>query len=1286
MNVFSGPVIKKIAYILAIGIIIVGLLVSASPVLSPLLNQRRIDLEQWASQLLGVPVNIQNVQVSWYRYQPEITFNEVTFLNKDTKDPVLQVRNIGVLISVIQSLWQHRIVPSGVIASGSNLTIHRAATGEISVQGFPIFGGYNQQPFAKETKITELFTWLSTPARIILHDVNIRYSDFTNQKQFITLDNLSLENDGDRHTILGQAILHQDIPTEASLAIEWKGNPIDLTKIQAKIYLYVSGFLLPQWVKFYTWNGWQINDGILSAKIWATWDGGVFHRMQVHFQSYGLDLYSHTDKTLHKVNRLSGHMGWKREGENQIFAGEDILIDLPSRLWPSTNFYAVLAPNANKVLTLRSMTIGYLDLQDMQSFLFSSPIILPKSSYEILKQLQLDGGLQDASFVFSGPWRDWSQLTLTGRFRQLHFLPWRQLPGVRNLSGSVTWDGRQGKLLFNSNRLILQYNTVFKKPITIDQLTGELHWQQDESNHQWLIHVPSMHVLNNDGTANVSVTLTIPKVGSSTIDLIGHFAIQKADHIVRYLPTRMLDPEFEAWLKQAFLGGDIHSGNIELQGVLTEFPFDNNNGKLLISGKINNVNLNYAPGWPRLHHINGQVTFLGRRLSVDIDHATINNIPIKNIQAEIPYIGEDKPQILHLNINNIQTDFTQGLRFIHTSPLEDTIGKMFSKMEIKGPLNVKLGLIVPVRYPEKAQLKGELNIPDAQLKLPIWHLTFKHLRGHLSFTEDTATANNIQGQWFNRPIQMNVITLPKINGVTTIQTALISQLAISDLENWLKISLSPIAKGITTIIAKVNLSLKVPLEVKLNSNLVGVALQLPDPYKKDAQTSRDFSADIHISDNQPLRTKIIYSNLFGVALILERKNEKLKLLSANFHLGEGDPSWPTASGLYISGHFDQLDWSKIEQYANQTDHTHFADLTLRGIDINTKNLDIFGQHFTQVSLQVIPIDQTWKINISSPDVVGQVNIPMKFSRQGIVEAEFQRLSLSKSTTGANTKINVKLLPTISLVADDFRYDNMPFGKFILKATPEQQGLIIQTLQIMSPLLELRSVGTWSYSNNTHLRGEAVSRDVSALLNGLKLDAHNFVSSDGKLSFNLNWHGAPYSSSLASMSGNANLRLGKGRVVEVGETRDAKMGIGRMLSIFSLQTIPRRLMFDFSDLFQKGYSFDNVRGDFDLHQGNAYTTNLQFDGPLARVSINGRIGLQKKDYDLTLSVTPNVSSSLPAAAAGFLTAGPIGGAAALAVSTVLSPAVSKAATYYYEVKGPWDSPSWATIDIQNTKSN
>ncbi len=78
-------------------------------------------------------------------------------------------------------------------------------------------------------------------------------------------------------------------------------------------------------------------------------------------------------------------------------------------------------------------------------------------------------------------------------------------------------------------------------------------------------------------------------------------------------------------------------------------------------------------------------------------------------------------------------------------------------------------------------------------------------------------------------------------------------------------------------------------------------------------------------------------------------------------------------------------------------------------------------------------------------------------------------------------------------------------------------------------------------------------------------------------------------------------------MDIGETNGTKMDIGKMLSIFSLQTIPRRLSLDFSDVFQKGYSFDSIKGDFNFNNGDMHTNNLRFDGPVAKVAIQGRIG-------------------------------------------------------------------------------
>jgi uncharacterized protein YhdP len=253
---------------------------------------------------------------------------------------------------------------------------------------------------------------------------------------------------------------------------------------------------------------------------------------------------------------------------------------------------------------------------------------------------------------------------------------------------------------------------------------------------------------------------------------------------------------------------------------------------------------------------------------------------------------------------------------------------------------------------------------------------------------------------------------------------------------------------------------------------------------------------------------------------------------------------------------------------------------------------------------------------------------------------------------------------------------MQLGQVRFKTIPTANGLSIQSLMVSSPFIGLRADGNWNASG-TQIKGTATSDDVSRLLSSLQFDAHNLVAKKGRFDFNLTWRTPPYAMNLASMNGQASLNLDQGRIVELSQTSGAKMDLGRMLNIFSLQTIPRRLSLDFSDVFQKGYSFDSFRSDVKFENGNAYTNNTRFDGPVARVAINGRIGLTQKDYDLTLSVTPYVTSSIPIAAT-LITGQPVIGIAAWAVDKVISSSVSNVTTHYYAVSGPWNNPSWEAV--------
>ena len=145
---------------------------------------------------------------------------------------------------------------------------------------------------------------------------------------------------------------------------------------------------------------------------------------------------------------------------------------------------------------------------------------------------------------------------------------------------------------------------------------------------------------------------------------------------------------------------------------------------------------------------------------------------------------------------------------------------------------------------------------------------------------------------------------------------------------------------------------------------------------------------------------------------------------------------------------------------------------------------------------------------------------------------------------------------------------------------------------------------------------------------------------GDLEFQGGWNSSLYDFSLASLNGTMYLQLKNGRITHLSRETEEKLGLGKLLSILSLQTIPRRLQLDFSDLAHQGYSFDIFKGNFNIKKGTMSTQNSYIDGPVAYASMKGDFDLVKRMYDLNLKISPHITASLPIVAT--IAGGPVAG--------------------------------------------
>ena len=100
-------------------------------------------------------------------------------------------------------------------------------------------------------------------------------------------------------------------------------------------------------------------------------------------------------------------------------------------------------------------------------------------------------------------------------------------------------------------------------------------------------------------------------------------------------------------------------------------------------------------------------------------------------------------------------------------------------------------------------------------------------------------------------------------------------------------------------------------------------------------------------------------------------------------------------------------------------------------------------------------------------------------------------------------------------------------------------------------------------------------------------------------------------------------------------------------------------------------FDQISGAITFKRGQAYTDRLIMDAPAAQMQMQGRIGLQARDYDQQITVTPRLGGALPLA--GALAGGPAVGAAVFLAERLLQKGIENITRYRYTLKGSWDNP-------------
>jgi uncharacterized protein YhdP len=287
-----------------------------------------------------------------------------------------------------------------------------------------------------------------------------------------------------------------------------------------------------------------------------------------------------------------------------------------------------------------------------------------------------------------------------------------------------------------------------------------------------------------------------------------------------------------------------------------------------------------------------------------------------------------------------------------------------------------------------------------------------------------------------------------------------------------------------------------------------------------------------------------------------------------------------------------------------------------------------------------------------------------------VSAQFRLLTIPEAAppTGGEGRMSMKAadFPTLDVSVDDFRLQERALGRLEAQAHGTPQGMVIDSLQLTHPDSVFRMSGLWRDSPPSETRAE---------LNLKVLDAGKFLARFGfadtlkrgtaEVQGNATWEGSPADFTFSTLAGQLDFKAKGGQFLKVDP------GAGKLLGVLSLQSLPRRLNFDFRDIFNEGYAFDDISATLRIARGVVYSDDFRMRGPAAKVGMSGLADLNQETVQLRLKVTPKLSEGV--AMAGALLGGPLAGVGALAAQKLLRDPVEEVISQEYMVTGPWLAP-------------
>jgi uncharacterized protein (TIGR02099 family) len=1219
----------------------------------PNIAEHRDTVAALMSRALGQRVTLEAVSGVWQQARPEFRLRGVRLYDAQGRTaltlPELEAAFAWRSLLFLEPRF------SRIELQGLTLDVRRGRDGHFYVGGIPVNPADPASGFSN---------WMLRQGRVHVSRATLTWLDEVRNAPPLTFDavDFSLTNTRRSHSLTMHAVPPASLARP--LAIEATLSSRDVENIKTwtgSVETEVAGVSFPQlatWleVPYQPRQGW----GALKLKFEVA--RGALAGVAAGMDLRDIETVLGDDLPALPLAQVLGRAVWQRDADGtQRVAFESLRVARPG-MPLGAPFSAGLSWNASS----HQVTAAALSLGGWQAMLPSLP--MDAALRARLQTLQPQGHFDALRLQWNGAQPGIDNFSVQARFSGLGVTAIGAQPGMSNLSGRIEGDARTGTFEIDSKQLTLNLPELFREPeFRFDRLRASGSWKKTPRGRRLMLSELAFSNRDMAGSAKGFYELIPSHPG--IIDLAAHLTRAEGTAVYRYFPKKIGDHTVN-WVKQGVLAGQSDNVQLNLKGDLTAFPFADGNGVFRVDAQVEDGVIDYVPGWPRIEGVQARLLFQGRTMEVSASQARIYGVALTPVKAVIPdLLHHDEQLRVDGEANGPVQDF---IRFANASPVGERLRGFTDALDGSGPMRLALNLQIPLRRSHDTTLTGRLSFLGDTL-LPPSLPRLDQVRGDINFTGDSLDAKNISGQLLGGPLRLGTATGPGPVRIVAQGRATAEGMAAWMGQAWDKrLSGQAVWRG--------QLDLEPEGErIRIESDLVGLGSSLPAPLAKAVAQPLPL-----LVTSQPLADGQRHEVRLGKTVGAVWSTQAGKFARGEVRFG-GAAGMPREPGLRLAGSGVGLDISGWLGLLPEGEGG--AGLPLSEVDLSFDAFDLMGRRFGEVHLQGRNRNGLLRTQVTGRGLNGVLTYrpagendsagaaagsgsESPGGQSARVSAQFRQLIIPEAApaTGPAGRMNMKAadFPVLDMSVEDFRMQDRALGRMELLARGSAQGLLIDNLQLTHPDSVFRMNGLWRDSGLGETRAD---------INLNVLDAGKFLARFGfadtlkrgsaEIHGNATWEGSPADFTFVTLAGQLDFKAHGGQFLKVDP------GAGKLLGVLSLQSLPRRLNFDFRDIFNEGYAFDDIGATLRIARGVVYSDDFKMRGPSAKVNMSGLADLNQETVQLRVKVIPKLSEGV--AVAGALLGGPLAGVGALAAQKLLRDPFEEVISQEYMVTGSWQAP-------------